>query len=328
MECFSPRVSVIIPVYNAAHYIERCCRSLFEQTLNEIEYIFVNDCSTDNSVHIINEIASQYPEREGQIRVLSHSPNLGVSFSRQQGMDAANGEFIIHCDSDDWVEPEMYELMYRVAIEEQADIVCCGYYVEYSSGERVSSTYPERKTLGDVIFNIGPRIGSVWNKLVRLSMLRDAGVNFPQSINWGEDFCVSVPGLVLSRKTILLPDLLYHYRQNSDSITHTLSLNRCKELIECATFVESFLQRVNIIDQYVHQLNYLKFQLKQYLLIFPEVRNFELWTTIYPECHAEIMSYDVPLYLRFASKCIVTNHISLAKIILACRDLVVKVRSR
>lgn len=323
-----PYVSVIIPVFKAEHFIERCCRSLFEQTLQGMEFIFVDDCSPDNSVRIIRNISEEYPNRQDQIKILSHSPNRGVSYSRQRGMDEAQGEYIIHCDSDDWVEPEMYETMYKAAKDEDADVVCCGYYIEYPSGNRIASTYKERKTLGDVVFNIGPRVGSVWNKIVRLSMLRDACISFPQGINWGEDFCVSVSGLVLSRKTVLLPDILYHYWQNSKSITHTFSLKRCEELIESATVVESFLQRVNKKDQYLHQLNYLKFQLKQYLLIIPEARNFELWASFYPECHAEIMRYDVPLYLRIASRCIVTNHIVLAKIILMCRDFVAVIRSR
>ena len=138
-----PKLSVIIPVYKAEKFIERCCVSLFEQTLDNIEYIFVDDCSPDNSVNKIREIVARYPEREPMVKILSHSPNRGVSFSRQQGLEAATGEFVIHCDSDDWVDQDMYESAYKAAIDNDADVVRMGYITEYSVrvGKRRTRVY-------------------------------------------------------------------------------------------------------------------------------------------------------------------------------------------
>ena len=124
-----PKVSVIIPVYGVKKYIERCARSLFEQTLDDIEYIFVDDSTPDNSISILRKVLSEYPNREKQVKILHHEKNKGLAQARQTGLKIASGEYIAHCDSDDWVDVHMYEEMYNKAIEEDADVVVCDYVV-------------------------------------------------------------------------------------------------------------------------------------------------------------------------------------------------------
>lgn len=128
-----PKVSVIIPVYGVERYIEQCARSLFEQTMQDgIEYIFVDDCSPDKSIEILENVLREYPHRRLQTRIIRHTENQGLGGARKTGMEYATGEYIIHCDSDDWVEPDMYETLYRKATEENADIVGCDYIFEYA----------------------------------------------------------------------------------------------------------------------------------------------------------------------------------------------------
>lgn len=316
----NPKLSVIIPVYKAERFIERCCVSLFEQTLDNIEYIFVDDCSLDNSMNIVRMVAARYPEREPMVKILSHTPNRGVSFSRQQGLDVAIGEFVIHCDSDDWVDLDMYKTMYDTAIREGADVVCCGYMIEYSDG-RKQKCYVEEKTLcRKVRFNISPTTGSLVNKIVRLQNLRDVNVHFPQDTNWGEDFCVSIAGLLLSRKTICLPNCYYHYWQNVESITHTISRERCLELLRVAGHVDEFLQQIGKRDEYEYELNYLKFQCKSRFLLDKSVRDIKFWLQTFPDCHKNIMSYPSALYFRVVSWMVVHHLNWIALPILKLRD--------
>lgn len=117
------KVSVLIPVYNAEAYIESCVRSLFEQSLEDIEYIFVNDCTSDKSLDILNEIMDEYPARKEQVKVISHSCNKGVASTRNTGLLYAQGEYIGWVDSDDWVEKNMFEILYLMAKQADADIV-------------------------------------------------------------------------------------------------------------------------------------------------------------------------------------------------------------
>ena len=106
-----PKVSVIIPVYGVEKYIERCARSLFEQTLDDIEYLFIDDCTPDRSVEILKQVLDEYPHRKNQVIIHRMEKNSGQAAVRKWGMLNVAGEYVIHCDSDDWVDIYMYEAM-------------------------------------------------------------------------------------------------------------------------------------------------------------------------------------------------------------------------
>lgn len=123
-----PKVSVIIPVYGVEKYIERCARSLFEQTLDDIEFIFVNDCTLDNSINVLETTLEEYPKRKSQVQIINFEQNQGAAKAREIGMKTANGEYIIHCDSDDWVVKEAYETLYNIAKASESDMVICDWF--------------------------------------------------------------------------------------------------------------------------------------------------------------------------------------------------------
>lgn len=131
-----PRLSVCIPVYNLERYMEQCARSLFESTLEDIEFLFLDDGSPDNSMKILENVIKDYPHRQHQIRLLRHEKNKGHVETLKDLLTNATGEYIITCDSDDWVEPDMYEKMYLKAKETQALIVACDHYKEVGKGRR------------------------------------------------------------------------------------------------------------------------------------------------------------------------------------------------
>ena len=113
-----PKVSIVIPIYNVEKYIIKCAKSLFEQTLDDIEYIFVNDCTPDNSIKVLLEVLEQYPNRKQQVKIITHKINLGAAIARKNGILAATGKYIIHCDGDDWTAPDMYQRLYEKAERE------------------------------------------------------------------------------------------------------------------------------------------------------------------------------------------------------------------
>lgn len=122
------KVSIIIPIYGVELFIERCAISLFEQTLDDIEYIFVDDCTMDKSVQILQGIIAKYPQRKDNVFIIRHERNKGLASARKTGLKFVHGEYVAHCDSDDWVERNMYEYLYQEAISANADIVWCDYY--------------------------------------------------------------------------------------------------------------------------------------------------------------------------------------------------------
>ena len=148
-----PKVSIIIPVYKAEQYIDRCVRALFGQNLRDLEYIFVDDCSPDRSIDVMEQVLREYPDRQQQVKIIRHRRNMGVGQSRQDGIDEATGEYIIHCDPDDWVEPEMYYLMYDAACRTNADIVVCDYFENTSDSETPIGRLPPYITTELIILN-------------------------------------------------------------------------------------------------------------------------------------------------------------------------------
>ena len=128
-----PKVSVVIPVYRVEAYMERCAVSLFSQTLEDMEFIFVDDGSPDRSMDILREVLQRYPDRIPQTRLEAMPVHSGLAAVRKKGLLTASGDFVITCDSDDYVDPDMYGELYRSAILQEADLVQCD--IEVRNGE-------------------------------------------------------------------------------------------------------------------------------------------------------------------------------------------------
>lgn len=119
------KISVIVPVYGVESLIEKCARSLFEQTLIEIEYIFVDDCSPDKSIEVLKSVLLEYPTRKDSTIIIKHEKNMGLPYARKTGILHAHGEFIASCDSDDWIDKDLYERMYETSKLNNSDVVIC-----------------------------------------------------------------------------------------------------------------------------------------------------------------------------------------------------------
>ena len=162
------KISVIVPIYNTEKYIQKCVCSLMEQTLDGIEYIFVNDATPDNSIKILQDVICKYPLRKDDCIILHHNENRGLATARNTGLEKAKGKYIYHCDSDDFLETYMLEKLYNVATDKDLDVVYCDFYMDYS--DRVvpynAVDYDENKI--EFLKNyITYGWNVVWNTLVR-----------------------------------------------------------------------------------------------------------------------------------------------------------------
>lgn len=215
----TPKVSVIIPVYNVEKYIERCARSLFEQTMSDgIEFIFVDDCSRDDSIAVLSSVLSQYPERKIQTIILKHKQNKGQALARKTGIDAAKGEYIIHCDSDDWVAPEMYEKLYGLASENDYDMVWCDYYRSDGINHALvpQQCEPEREPL--LKAHLSSRlIASLCNRLCKSELQKSKRLVFPVA-NMTEDMVIITQATLNAKRIGYLHEPLYYYYANPQSI--------------------------------------------------------------------------------------------------------------
>lgn len=218
------KVSVCIPVYGVEKYIERCVRSLFEQTLDSMEYVFVDDCSPDNSIEIMQKVLEEYPHRQEQVKIIRHEVNQGVGAARNHAVAACTGNYIIHCDPDDWIDLNMYETMYNKAIETDADMVYCPFVKEKSTGgKRFFYPLVTASVEKYVKRNFGSHLNSLWTKLYKREIALDSSINCPDHIIVGEDLLRNVQMLLKCKNISFCSDVIYHYWVNSESIMHNVS---------------------------------------------------------------------------------------------------------
>lgn len=219
----TPKVTVTVPVYNTSRYLQKCLDSLAAQTLKEIEVILVDDGSTDNS----GEICDQYARQYSNFKVI-HKSNGGLSTARQAGLEAATGEYIIVCDSDDWVEPDMYERLYRAAKESGADIAMCGYFAEYPDGRSVPTQcwFKSLDWEGHMKELFGTNYKVSWIRMVRRALFIDNNITYEPGINMGEDWLILYKLMLTKPRLTQIDAKLYHYRKEFGGSSYTNNINQ------------------------------------------------------------------------------------------------------
>lgn len=289
-----PKVSVIVPVYGVEQYIERCARSLFEQTLEDIEYVFVDDCTKDKSIEILQKVLENYPNKLGQTKIVRHELNKGLPVARQTGIKIATGEYIAHCDSDDWVDKDMYRQMYERAIEVNADIVICDYYKASNDKQKcVKGCY---STDNDQLIKdfLTERIGwSVWNKLIKNSLYHNNEICYPKD-NMGEDMALIIPLILTTQNVSYVPKPLYYYYFNPSSITHHPSVEavykRYMQLANNTKIVLSSFAKAGCEKRYKGELRLLKWYVRRSLWpITNQSKYHTIWCKTYPEIFPAIL---------------------------------------
>ena len=204
-----PKVTVIVPAYNAEPYIEQCAKSLLAQTLDDIELIFINDGSTDRTPQIIEKLIQGYNNA-----YLFNQENKGLYKTREIGLAKATGEYVGWCDADDFVEPEMYEKLYQAAVTHDSELAYCDY-----------SWFPEkirtkekwfREYQGKVDVNFVERNSQPWNKIVKRDLLErlDIGKHF---VSCFDEIYIEV--LLTAKNPVAVEEKLYNYRVSSTSMS-------------------------------------------------------------------------------------------------------------
>lgn len=294
-------ISVIIPIYNVARFIERCVHSLMKQSLDRIEYIFVNDCTQDNSIEILKRVLECYPARKNHVKLIEHKTNKGLAAARLSGLKYATGDYIIHCDSDDWVEFDMYEKMYNLAISDGADIVVCDVIHEYDNYECIEKLNPKMSPR-DVINKLNIRYGwYLWNKLVKRGLIFDNNIFPIIGINMWEDLVVTNRLFYYSEKVSYLDVPLYHYnRHNDTSIVNSQKLlSKREQQYVVVESLKTFFEK----EGFDFSEGYLSYRLTikdKFLELDPP--DFKSWRKFYPEISKLVLkdkSYSLSYRLSY-----------------------------
>lgn len=282
-----PKVSVIIPVYGVEKYIERCARSLFEQTLDDIEYLFIDDCTPDKSIEILKQVLDLYPKRKEQVKIHRMEHNSGQAKVREWGMKNASGEYVIHCDSDDWVDREMYREMYEKAKDEGADIVICDYNITDGNRYNKISAFLYQGNNYIEGFILRRNKCNLWNKLVKSSIIHKNKIVYP-SDNMGEDLALTLQLVLYSNKISYISKPFYNYFENKESITNKPSINsiisRWKQYVNNILLIEDTYKRKGLYDKYKREFISLKFHGKQTIIgALSSDGVYEMWRNTFSE---------------------------------------------
>ena len=274
------KVSVIIPFFKVAPYIERCATALMEQTLQEAEFLFVDDASPDESRQILEGVLAKYPQRNA--RIITHPVNKGLPAARNTGLAEAKGEYIYHCDSDDWPEVTMLQKMYDAAQAADTDIVYCDFYLSFETGERYMKN-PAFSTADDLLrkgFLAGSTKYNVWNKMIRRSLYAKTGILFPAGHGMGEDMTV-IMLTTEANKVAYVPEALYHYvKLNMNAFSNTFSQRHLDDIRYNAGRTLACLQEKGIPEQ---DIALFKLNIKLPFLLSGDKGQYKLWKEWYPE---------------------------------------------
>lgn len=292
----NPKVSIIVPVYNVEKYIKKCASSLFEQTYPNIEYIFVNDASTDNSLDTLKHIAKNNLHQH--ITIVENKHNSGSSATRNNAINIATGEYITFCDSDDWVEPTAIEEMVNTMIYHNADIVVTPFYTNTFNQEKILNFEDaDIANLNKIPLNF--LHFSLCNKLIKAHLIKD-NQSLPNVDCW-EDLSVISRIYALDPKVVLLNKPFYHYRKyEHHSLTSNSHERQLNDRLIYTDFIVDWFTTHNLHTKYAQFLNHLKFTAKIKMLRTTP-RQYRRWKQTYPEANKHIMSYtDIPLHYRLA----------------------------
>ncbi len=271
------KISIIIPIYNVEQYLSKCIDSVLAQTHTNFELLLINDGSTDNS----GKICDEYAARDSRIRVF-HTENGGVSSARNLGLDNATGEWVSFVDSDDYVQSNFLELLHSRAVEANADIVICNFYLEKEGAKTLRRQVIESNNSDIYLREIFDNkcMGAMWNKLIKHELYIKYNIHFPQEIFYCEDVC-ALTKLMCNKLNIAYVDQpLYNHIYNSQSITRNINKNTILNRMLFIDYIELNFNSYNLIK---HKLS-IKFQIitsalfnyKDYKLIYPEITDINV----------------------------------------------------
>ncbi len=248
-------ISIIVPIYNVSQYIEQCVISLFEQDFDDIEYIFVNDCTPDNSIEILESIITCYPNRQPHCKILHHEKNKGLGATRKTGLLQAQGEYILHIDSDDWCELDMVSSLYSKAKETGADIIGCDYLFSYPNIERYARqpwSQDKKESFSKLL--CGKIAPCLWVNLIKKSLYIENNLYPPTNINLAEDKWLMVRLFLFAKKIDYINRPLLHYRQdNMHALTKEKTDKHKQDLQFYAKNTQAFLKEQEVFEEFKNE---------------------------------------------------------------------------
>ena len=235
------KVSLLVPVYGVEKYIRQCSQTLFGQTYDDIEYVFVDDCSPDNSVAVIRQVLAEYPHREQQVRIIRHDRNRGLGAARKTALEAATGDFVLNVDSDDYLALDAVGKLVACQQQTDSDIVSGNYSSHFEDGTIIyhREQYLNKDISLKLMLIQHTLLPHIWARLIRKTMYTEHGIASVEGINMAEDMALTPRLIHAANKMAYVDDSVYFYRDDSSASTfanylstkHVLSYVKANETL-------------------------------------------------------------------------------------------------
>jgi len=275
------KVSILIPIFNAEKYIERCLDSIFSQTYSSIDFVFVDNCSSDNSIDILKRKINQYHIQEDRVKLIIHERNEGIAVSRNDCLKNATGDYVLFVDSDDWIEPNMVELLVASVNKDHADIVGCDFIMENNGEQKYCKEPYCNNGYDNMIKAIDYELSSVlWKLLIKRNLFHS--IHFTPNLDIVEDYIVTIKLYQHAEIVSAVHQGLYHYilRQGSASSVRWKSL---KSHVKGVEIIEKYFIEKNLYDDNIrHRLMLRKFNIKSNFLT-KQFLDYEAYRKTFPE---------------------------------------------
>lgn len=257
MENYIPKVSIIIPIYNVEHYIEKCLKTITEQSFTDFEVLLINDDTPDNSA----VIAQKYCDLDKRFH-LYNKKNGGAADSRNYGLQYAKGEYIVFIDSDDYLHKDYLKILYEACVENNADMSYCRFkYSYFNLGITLKMPISakagvlSKKEALDLIIRDIYLHSYPWNKMYKKSVFIDNNIKYPKM--YFEDLAIGPQVVLYSNKVAVTDRYLYYYSKHFGSVMSTMDSKKINDFLRSILIIRNYLQAEGVYDEYkdaVHAL--------------------------------------------------------------------------
>ncbi len=245
-----PKVSLIVPIYNVGEYVEKCLRTIQNQTFKDFEVLIINDETKDNSA----EIAQKFCDSDSRFHLLNKK-NGGLSDSRNYGLNYANGEYVAFIDGDDYIHKDYLKVLYNACINNDADISYCRFkYSYFKSGITLRNPISAKKGVlkKEEALNLLIRDNFLhnyaWNKMYRLSLFKDNNITYPNM--YFEDIATSPKLFLHANKLAITDNYLYYYIKRFGSIMSTMNARKINDYFLSVLIIRNYLQYNRVYETY------------------------------------------------------------------------------
>lgn len=241
------KISLIVPIYGTEKYIKKCCETLFRQEYQNVEFIFVNDCTKDGAMSVLTSTLDHYSERRAQVKIINHKENLGLGGTRLTGLKNASGDYLWFVDSDDYIANDALTVLCPY-VESGYDVIAFSY--SETKEDSISACRIKEVSIPNLLtYNVSP---SIWKFLIKRSLLVDNGILPVIGINYAEDLHVTMRMCVAAQKSITLSNsYLYYYNiDNASSLVHNVNERCLDNLADAGRIVFDFYRERGALRKY------------------------------------------------------------------------------